>query len=104
MWYCIGVVCRRHRGMTISEIISCKIGPVLFILVLTTDHLLALSRTTGTLGNCHVSYALNNQLVKLITFRPLIQLALIQVCQSLCSLLTTVAEHDRTFGWIRPKR
>ena len=81
-----------------------EIGPVLFILLFATDHLLALSSTTRTLGNCHVSYTLNNQLVKLITFRPLIQPALIQVRQSLRSLLAPVAEHDRTFGWIRPKR
>ena len=36
-------------------------------------------------------------------FRPLIHPAPIQVRQSLRSLSVPVAEHDWTYGWIRPK-
>ena len=45
-----------------SEIVSREIDPVLFIHLLTTDNLNFPSPTVlnGTLGNCHVSYAVNN--------------------------------------------
>ena len=47
---------RRTQGSTISEIVSCEIDPVLFILLLTTVQF----PSNGPMVNCHVSYALNN--------------------------------------------
>ena len=48
----------RHRAqeLTISEIFSREIDPVLFILLLTTEQF----PTNGLMVNCHVPYAVNN--------------------------------------------
>ena len=42
--------------VTISEIVSLEIDPVLFILLLTTEQF----PSNGLTVNCHVSYAVNN--------------------------------------------
>ena len=42
--------------VTISEIVSLEIDPVLFILLLTTEQF----PSNGLMVNCHVSYAVNN--------------------------------------------
>ena len=47
---------RRTQELTISEIVSREIDPVLFILLLTTE----LFPSNGLLVNCHVSYVVNN--------------------------------------------
>ena len=49
-------VCRRTQELTISEIVSREIDPVLFILLLTTEQF----PSNGLMVNCHVSYAVNN--------------------------------------------
>ena len=41
---------RRTQEMTISEIVSCEIDPVLFILLLTTEHF----PLNGLMVNCHM--------------------------------------------------
>ena len=50
------VLSRRTQELTISEIVSREIDPVLFILLLTTVHF----SSNGLMVNCHVSYAVNN--------------------------------------------
>ena len=47
---------RRTQEMTISEIGSRVIDPVLFILLLTTEQF----PSNEIMVNCHVSYAVNN--------------------------------------------
>ena len=47
---------RRTQELTISEIVSLEIDPVLFILLLTTEQ----CPSNGLMVNCHVSYAVNN--------------------------------------------
>ena len=47
---------RRTQELTISEIVSREIDPVLFILLLTTEQF----PSNGLMVNCHVSYAVNN--------------------------------------------
>ena len=47
---------RRTQELTISEIVSREIDPVLFILLLSTEQF----PSNGLMGNCHVSYAVNN--------------------------------------------
>ena len=91
----------------IPEIVCREIDPVLFIHLLTTDNFLALSCTTE-------HWEIVTYLTQLITnwsnyFRPLIirvhpAPTRIQVRQPVRSLSVPVAEHDRTYGWIRPKR
>ena len=65
MHYTIMVVRHRTQELTISEIVSCEIDPVLFILLLTTEQF----PSNGLMVNCQagVSYAVNNYLVKLVT-------------------------------------
>ena len=76
-----------------SEIVSFKVDPVLFVHLLTTDNF-------PQTDDCHVFYAVYNWLVKLVlsASHPF------QVRQSPRSVSVSVAEHDRTYGWIRPKR
>ena len=45
----------RTRESTVSEIVSHKIYPVLFILLLTMEQF----PSNGLMVNCHVSYAVN---------------------------------------------
>ena len=52
----IMVVRRRSQELTIFEIVSREIDPVLFILLLTMVQL----PSNGLMVNCHVSYAVNN--------------------------------------------
>ena len=47
---------RRTRELTISEIVSREIDPVLFIVLLTTE----LFPSNGLMVNCNVFYAVNN--------------------------------------------
>ena len=47
---------RRTQELTISEIVSCEIDPVPFILLLTTEQF----PSNGLMENSHVSYAVNN--------------------------------------------
>ena len=56
---------RRTQELTIFEIVSREIDPVLFILLLTTEQFLS----NGPMANCHVtvSYAVHNQLFKLVS-------------------------------------
>ena len=49
-------VLRRSQELTIFEIVSREIDPVLFILLLTMVQL----PSNGLMVNCHVSYAVNN--------------------------------------------
>ena len=50
------------QELTIYEIVSREIDPVLFILLLSTVQF----PSNGLMVNCHVSYAVNNYLVKSI--------------------------------------
>ena len=54
---------RRTQESTISEIVSREIDPVLFILLLATVQF----PSNGLMVNFLVSYAVNNQLVKLVS-------------------------------------
>ena len=47
---------RRTQKLTISEIVSREIDPVLFILLLTTEQF----PSNRLIVNCHMSYAVNN--------------------------------------------
>ena len=47
---------RRTQELTISEIVSLEIDPVLFILLLTTEQF----PSNGQMVNCHVSYTVND--------------------------------------------
>ena len=47
---------RRTQQLTISEIVSREIDPVLFIILLTTEQF----PSKGLMVNCHVSYAVYN--------------------------------------------
>ena len=88
---------RRTQELTISEIVSREIDPVLFIHLLTTEQF----PLNGTFGYCHVSHVLNNYLVKFVFGLSFIQH---RFRSSSRSLSVQVAEHDRTYGWIRPKQ
>ena len=48
------------QELTGSEIVSREIDPVPFIHLLATDNFLPQTCNNGTLGNCHIPYAVNN--------------------------------------------
>ena len=92
---------RRTRGAGIgrlrSESRARSIRPVLFVVhPLTADGF----PKTENRGNCHVSDAVDNWLVMFV----LSGLSSIPHRFGSASHSVPVAEHDWTYGWIRPKR
>ena len=91
-----------------SGIASREIDPVLSIHVPATDNLRGINLPPQLCSTEHGDIV--TRLAQLVTswsnrfFRPLIRPAPIQARQSLRSLSVPVAEHERTYGWIRPTR
>ena len=87
-------------GLTRSEIVSQagEIDPALFIHLLTTDNFLPLLVLNGTSGDCHVSCAVKRVKLVLSASPPS------RTDSGPPVISVPVAEHDRMYGWIRPKR